>query len=70
MTDFYMKGKSASNSLRSTSAERVMRVGSTMSARSKMELFMTIVTEGKQLKEILKSSILDVSAVLDPVSAV
>ena len=47
-----------------------MRVGSTMSARSKMELFMTIVTEGKQLKEILKSSILDVSAVLDPVSAV
>ena len=43
-----------------------MRVGSRMPATSKMELFVTIVTEWKLSKIVLKSSILDFTMVLEP----
>ena len=45
----------------------VMRVGLRTPARSKMELFVAIVTEWKLSEIVLKSSILDVTVVLDPV---
>ena len=43
-----------------------MRVG-LRNLKSKKELFVTIITERKLSKLVLKSSILDVTVVLDPV---
>ena len=48
----------------------VMKVGSKVSAASKMELLVTIFKDWKLLKIVTKGSILDVTKVLDPVSAV
>ena len=45
----------------------VMRIVSRTSAKFKMELFVTIVKEWKLSKIVTKSSILDVTVVLDPV---
>ena len=47
-----------------------MSVGSRMFAKSKMELFVAIVEEWNLSKIVSKSSILDVTVVLDPVWAV
>ena len=47
-----------------------MSVGSRMFAKSKMELFVAFVEEWKLSKIATKSSILDVTVVLDPVWAV
>ena len=48
----------------------VMRIGSTTPATSRMEFIVTMVKDWKPLKIVTKSSILDVTEVVDPIWAV